>query len=58
MTFHDEMIDLLKEKLDNPDDYTMVADTQGTATSATNQERLYQDPEATQKKSSHNNPDA
>ena len=53
------MIDLLKEKPDNPDDYATVADTRGTATSATNQERLCQDPEATQKKnSSQDKPDA
>ena len=36
MTFQDEMIDLLKEKLDNQDDFATVADTRSTATSATN----------------------
>ena len=38
MTFHNEMIDLLMEKLDNPDnpdDYATVADTRSTATYAT-----------------------
>ncbi len=31
MTFYDEMIDLLKEKLDDPDNYGTVADSKGTA---------------------------
>ena len=47
MTFYDEMIDLLKEKLEDPDNYATVADSQGAA----NQE-LYQDPEAMQKHNS------
>lgn len=56
LTFYDEMIDLLKEKLDDPDNYATVADT-ATATPATssseagtsnstsgNNECLYMDP--------------
>jgi hypothetical protein len=36
MTFYDEMIDLLKEKLDDPSNYATVADTRNAC--------LYQDP--------------
>ena len=43
MTFYDEMIDLLKEKLDDPDNYATVADSTVT-TEATNSASLYQDP--------------
>ena len=54
LTFYDEMIDLLKEKLDDPDNYATVADTAtpttsssvaATSTSASgNTDSLYMDP--------------
>ena len=55
LTFYDEMIDLLKEKLDAPDNYAVVADTATPATSSSeaattsnstsgNNDSLYMDP--------------
>lgn len=56
LTFYDEMIDLLKEKLDDPDNYATVADTAGGVGAAAggieveggaednNEECLYMDP--------------
>ena len=55
LTFYDEMIDLLKERLDDPDNYAVVADTATPATSSSeaattsnstsgNNESLYMDP--------------
>ena len=42
-TFYDEMIDLLKEKLDDPDNYATVADTKAQGQDAVNLE-LYENP--------------
>ena len=54
LTFYDEMIDLLKERLDDPDNYAIVADTATPATSSSeaatsnstsgNNDSLYMDP--------------
>ena len=55
LTFYDEMIDLLKERLDDPDNYAVVADTATPATSSSeaattsnstsgNNDSLYMDP--------------
>ena len=50
MTFYDEMIDLLKEKLEDPDNYATVADNSsasaaaGAAAAPSRQQELYQDP--------------
>ena len=50
MTFYDEMIDLLKEKLDDPDNYGTVADSSSStkgpnaAAAAAASTALYQDP--------------
>ncbi len=42
MTFYDEMIDLLKEKLEDPENYATVADVSGQG--KPQQQELYQDP--------------
>ena len=48
MTFYDEMIDLLKEKLEDPDNYATVADNSsggpGSGAVSRGQQSLYQDP--------------
>ncbi len=45
MTFYDEMIDIIREKLDDPDNYATVADLQPKGT-----QELYQDPMEVNKK--------
>ena len=42
-TFYDEMLCLLKEKLDDPDNYASVVDS-AAATAKESQHLLYQDP--------------